>query len=374
MCRSVGGNVDTWASDHTGPYGLAGEGGDVYGLRMRTNHELLRMHERARQGRRCIAAESPRQARMLSRRYKAGDLMRVYPGMYMRPEYWNGLTPTERVCHLVRSLAYKHPEWVFAGECAACVHGLEVPWVAMRNMVYVIGPFAPSASDCDQLQRIHAYGVQPHCVDGIKVTRLARTVIDCACAMDPYGAVAVLDSAIRKGLTKQELYMACNRLHTDCAAVFRLLPHADQRSENGGESYARAVMTMRLGFAKPQQQVVFVDPLDGCTYRVDYCWRLADGTIIVAELDGMEKYTNPSMANGRSARAVVNEEKKREDGLRRAGVSVIVRFTFDDALHAERLERKLVEAGVPKAAASVQAQMGGQRGDTPEVQLYRGSA
>ena len=173
---------------------------------------------------------------MLSRRYRAGDLMRVYPGMYMRPEYWNGLTPTERVCHLVRSLAHKHPEWVFAGECAACVHELEVPWVAMRHMVYVIGPCAASASDCDQLQRIHAYGIQPHCVEGIKVTGLARTVIDCACVMDPCGAVAVLDSAIRRGLTKQELYAECNRQHTDCAAVFHLLPHADQRSENGGDT------------------------------------------------------------------------------------------------------------------------------------------
>ena len=112
-------------------------------------------------------------------------------------------------------------------------------------------------------------------------------------------------------------------------------------------------MTMRLGFAKPQQQVVFVDPLTGRTYRVDYCWRLADGTIIVAELDGMEKYTNPGMTNGRSMQIVVNEEKQREDGLRRAGVSVIVRFTFDDVLHAERLDRKLAEAGVPKAAAEV---------------------
>lgn len=223
----------------------------------------------------------------------------------------------------------------------------------MRHMVYVIGPCAASASDCDQLQRIHAYGIQPHCVEGIKVTGLARTVIDCACVMDPCGAVAVLDSAIRRGLTKQELYAECNRQHTDCAAVFHLLPHADQRSENGGESYARAVMTMRLGFAKPQQQVVFVDPLTGRTYRVDYCWRLADGTIIVAELDGMEKYTNPGMTNGRSMQIVVNEEKQREDGLRRAGVSVIVRFTFDDVLHAERLDRKLAEAGVPKAAAEV---------------------
>lgn len=351
--RTVGESVDMGASDHRGPDGLAKEGGDGYGLRMRTNHELLRMHSQAQQGRRCIAAESPRQARMLSRRYRAGDLMRVYPGMYMKPEYWNGLAPTERVCHLVRSLAHKHPEWVFAGECAACVHGLEVPWIAMRHMVYVIGPCAASASDCDQLQRIHAYGIQPHCVEGIKVTGLARTVIDCACVMDPCGAVAVLDSAIRRGLTKQELYAECNRQHTDCAAVFHLLPHADQCSENGGESYARAVMTMRLGFAKPQQQVVFVDPLTGRTYRVDYCWRLADGTIIVAELDGMEKYTNPGMTNGRSMQIVVNEEKQREDGLRRAGVSVIVRFTFDDVLHAERLDRKLAEAGVPKAAAEV---------------------
>lgn len=309
------------------------------------------MHEEAQRGRRCIAAESPRQARMLARRHKAGELLRMYPGMYMKPVYWNRLTPTERVCHLVRSLAHKHPEWVFAGECAACVHGLEMPWVAMRHRVYVIGPYAPSTSDCDQLRRICAYGIQHHTVDGIKVTGLARTVIDCARTMEPCGAVAVFDSAIRKGLTKQELYLECNRMHADCAAVFGLLPYVDPDGENGGESYARAVMTMRLGFVKPQQQVVFVDPLTGHKYRVDYCWRLADGSIIVAELDGMEKYVNSTMTRGRSAQIVVNEEKKREDGLRRAGVSMIVRFTFDDVLHAERLERKLVEAGVPRTTA-----------------------
>ncbi|MUH60022.1 CTP synthase [Bifidobacterium sp. GSD1FS] len=208
-------------------------------------------------------------------------------------------------------------------------------------------------TDSKQLRRIYCSNVETERVNGVPVTTLARTALDCVFTMEPCAAIAILDACFRAGLTQQELLQECVENGMDCSAVLTLLPHVNPSSENGGEAYAHAVITAQLGFRKPQQQVELIDPLTNNTHRPDFYWVLEDGTIIVAELDGSEKYVNPQMTGARAIHEVVADEREREKSLERAGVKRIVRFTFDEVLHSDQLRDKLLDAGVPTDFKSV---------------------
>ena len=140
-------------------------------------------------------------------------------------------------------------------------------------------------------------------------------------------------------------------------------------SENGGESFARGTM-IDLGFMVPELQHEFVAPNSRVKYRCDFLWRVSGGGLIVGELDGYDKYfvdsTNSTHANinfnsssdtqmlrNSYNQAAINRnidrQAERESVLfRECGVSKIVRFNFADVVGVKNLERKLVEAGVPR--------------------------
>ena len=106
-------------------------------------------------------------------------------------------------------------------------------------------------------------------------------------------------------------------------------------------------MIIELGFVVPRLQYPFDNPdSPSGSYRADFTWLLPDGRIVVGEYDGMGKYVaTPSRS---SIQAAVHAERRREDHLRSQGVDAIVRFEFEDVCHPERLERKLLDAGIPK--------------------------
>ena len=113
------------------------------------------------------------------------------------------------------------------------------------------------------------------------------------------------------------------------------------------------------GFAPLAQQVEFVDPQTGKRYRVDFLWRTRNGRIVVVEFDGLVKYRDPQMMDGRTLGGVIDDERERSEGLKRAGVDVIVRIRMDDLHDLEGLKQRL-EGGRCAAAARVAA--GGQTG------------
>ena len=286
----------------------------------------------ARRQQRCICASDSRQAKMLARRCAGGELVRVYRGMYAHAQFWRTLPPPVQIVYLARALAKSHPDWVFNGETAACVRNLQIPWHALTHRVTIACTAGPQKSDGPRLQRIRHPNMRAEIIDGIPVTPLVCTASDCVLTMEPCAAITALDGCFKTGLSTRELLRECAANGTD--AVVTLLPHVNPASENGGEAYAHAVMTARYGFRKPQQQVPLTDPQTGHIYRADYYWVCDDGTVIVAELDGAQKYIDPQMTGSRSVHAVVADEREREKALERAGVHRTVRFTFDDVSHS----------------------------------------
>ncbi|MCI1212119.1 MAG: hypothetical protein LKF93_09820 [Bifidobacterium tibiigranuli] len=188
--------------------------------------------------------------------------------------------------HLVRALARLHPDWVFAGVSAAAILGLEHSWRLHRDgLVYIATAGSANASDHSKLRRIYVsaerLGEQLWRHGGVLVTSPAQTLVHCAARYPFIHAMPLVDSALRQGLTKKDAVAAAcgqvvNRKSVDVAEVGMLLRYADPLSENGGESFCRAV-TIEEGFPSPQLQQEFVDPRNpSVIYRVDFVWYLPD--------------------------------------------------------------------------------------------------
>ncbi|WP_225431688.1 hypothetical protein [Bifidobacterium platyrrhinorum] len=104
-----------------------------------------------------------------------------------------------------------------------------------------------------------------------------------------------------------------------------------------------------LKFAVPQLQVEFDNPGNpSMPYRVDFCWRLADGRVIVAEYDGMAKYADTGNPNRASLQAKLDHSRTRDRHLTEQGVTSLIHVFYEDVVNPRRLENKLGSAGVPR--------------------------
>ena len=186
----------------------------------------------------------------------------------------------------------------------------------------------------------------PAQVDGIPVTTLTRTALDIALRSPFVDAVGSVDWALWR---KNPYAVTVDDLSRELELFantrgFRRIAHAanfaSSLSDSFGESEARAVIHL-LGFTAPEQQVEFRD--DQGLIEPDFYWR---GIRTAVEFDGKVKYTRNEFTHGDPGE-VAWREKKREDRLRRMDVSVY-RILTEDVKRPQRLERVLLEAGVPR--------------------------
>lgn len=299
----------------------------------------------------CLHSYSELVHKDLRRRLKLGQVVEPLPGLYARKEYWDGLNRGQRTMHKIRGLSRLRPGWVFCGPSAAFVLGASVSWSCLEPIEVV------SSSGHRSLLggRVHgryandddAYGVYS---DGIWTTSPLRTALDCARRMPFRDAVAVVDSLMVSGrFSKEEFLSYVDGLAGGFRGVARareVASFADVRSGSGGESVARAAM-WELGFAAPELQVSFCDPIDGSEYFVDFLWRLPDGRTIAGELDGGEKYVNPKMTGGKSVLEVMRDERRRESRVT-ASCDAVVRFSPADVADNRRFSQLLDAFGVPR--------------------------
>ncbi|MDF7664447.1 hypothetical protein PT282_07225 [Bifidobacterium sp. ESL0763] len=319
---------------------------------MKKHKELEILAERAESERRCFFGATDSQRKALRRRRKAGELVSPYMNMYARTHYWRQLSPPERMLHLIRALAMRHPRWVFAGSSAALVWGFDCPWSMFADgKVTVANEGSASHSKCSRLEYRGVSWLRVGKHGGIRVTDPARTVVDCGMRYSFAQGLAVADSAMRLGLVHgDDVVKACRGLHHVKPKVGRLVRYANPLSENGGESLCRAVI-IESRFMLPQLQRVFVDPADvSGVYRADFSWHFRDGRVVVLEFDGMRKYDDTDMTGNRSTREVVHAERERESALMRAGVTDILRTDYREVRNRAPLIAKLANAGIPRFA------------------------
>ena len=164
-------------------------------------------------------------------------------------------------------------------------------------------------------------------------------------------ALAVADFALRLGGGRASAFVShVRRIGGNlegAAHAMRTMHYADARSESGGESIARAAM-IQHGFALPELQVALPRPLDRRrSYRVDFLWTRLDGSRVIGEFDGMQKYEDAALRGGRTPMRVLADEQHREAQLTLYGMP-IMRFSSKDVANTGRFVKLLDQYGIPR--------------------------
>ena len=313
----------------------------------------------AEHDRRCIICSDKTLGRELARLAKAGELVSTWRGMYASPEVWNELKPTEKTRRIVRTLAQKYPDWTFCEVTAALMHGLEVTYQDLLPLHVAVTNDCRSRSS-KMIRRHPMTLVDAVEADGVRVTALKQTVLDCLSELDFKRALAIADSALRVGgMTKDELenYIKGQK---DCRGRDRALEvvaWANPLAANGGESVARASI-IEQGFMVPDLQVAVPNVIEGGEpYYADFMWNLADGTRVAGELDGLDKYVDPKMTGGKSVARVMSNERRRESRLGAANIRVM-RFSYAEVEDADKFWRILTAYGIPRGPARPHGKVG----------------
>jgi predicted transcriptional regulator of viral defense system len=250
---------------------------------------------------------------------RQGALVQVRRGVYARAEMAAQVMTEPGGDHLLQTagmLATLGPA-VASHESAAIIHYIDL--LATPRIVTLTRPPGGNRSARARVRFHYAQLPTGHetIVYGMRVTTVARTVIDLARTLEFRAGVVTADSALRlKLVTKSELESVLADLprRTGRSRAAEVIAFADGRAESVLESLARVVFR-DCGLPPPDLQVWVGGPT--AVGRVDFLWRQHR---TVAEVDGMMKYKNPE-------RAVLQLERDRQ--LRDAGYEV-VHFTWQD--------------------------------------------
>ena len=292
----------------------------------------------------------------LHRRVESGELVRVARGVY-RPPVPASVRPGPardlRYLHRVQAaqLVANEP-LLFARHSAAVLWQLPVV-DAWPPAVHVIVPTAAGGRSTAGLKR-HTVGPVASVVLGeMRVTTLARTVVDIARTATLREAVSMADAAlhglrdrsgrvIRAPISKADLLAELGDARSGNGVVKArvAIEIADGAAESVGESCSRVVMH-QLGLAKPRLQVSFSDRF-GKIGTVDFWWPEFN---LIGEFDGGVKYEDPVFLAGRTPHEALHDEKRREDRLRGLGHGV-TRWGWATATSLPRLRDHLRAAGV----------------------------
>jgi hypothetical protein len=263
------------------------------------------------------AGVSPGRIRRL---VQQGVLSPVGRGAYVRGALAAKLGPRgQHVVRVASLLAAAQPGAVGSHESAAIIHKLDRlgPWPAGLTVTHPPGGGRTASGPG---VRVHVAALPAGHVtvrDGIRVTTVARTVVDLARTSSFPAGVVAADSALHARLTtKNEL----RAVLADCvrwpglAQARLVVEFSDGLSESPLESISR-VAFREQGIPPPEPQAWVGEDDQGVIGRVDFLWRKS---ATIGEADGAVKYADPQ-------RAI--QQLQRDARLRKAGFEV-VHFTW----------------------------------------------
>ncbi|MEV6773159.1 hypothetical protein AB0N05_31445 [Nocardia sp. NPDC051030] len=271
---------------------------------------------------------------------------RVRRGHYLRTEV--ELSAEEQHAVLVRAVVEAaSPESVVSHSSAAVLHGLPV----LRHLLERVHLTRNRQGGGRTSRQLLLHGIsitddEIVLLEGMRVTSVARTVIDLARSLPFEWAVMVGDAALHADLVdsaalSEQLLRAGRRTGVQRARA--VLPFLDGRSESPGESWTR-VLLHQLGLPSPHPQAELWTDTGNWIARVDL---LLPELGIVIEFDGAIKYQS-DLRNGRPLEQVILDEKKREDRIRALGW-LVVRITWSDLHSPDRLRTRLASAATTAA-------------------------
>ena len=313
--------------------------------------EMASLFSRSEKRSTCVVPPNARVRESLRRQVEQGKAVRPAKGIYARSSYWCSLPKHQRALHLMRALQELHPNWVFCHESAALALGLPIS-LDRADTIHVVTSRANRNASCGAISWHIVENDKSVTVRGLRVTSLARTAYDCMRTSGFKHALAAADGALRLTGERPSSFVSrfkrMNKGHAGVRHALRTMYYADARSESAGESFARATM-IELGFALPQLQVELPQPFNrGHAYRVDFLWTRLDGSKVIGEFDGMQKYEDAALRKGRSSLRVLADEQHRESQLTLYGMP-IMRFSYRDVMEPNIFEALLRRYGIPQS-------------------------
>lgn len=158
-------------------------------------------------------------------------------------------------------------------------------------------------------------------IEGVPATTAARTAVDLGRWVTFLSAVVVVDSTMRRGVTRgqlEDVIVRCRRwpgIRNARAAV----AFADPRAASALESISRVVFH-QMGLPAPELQVPLGPDPDWPVGIVDFYWEEFG---VIGEADGLLKYDDEDEPQALRA------EKLRQESLEALGY-IVVRWTWDD--------------------------------------------
>jgi hypothetical protein len=234
--------------------------------------------------------------RGLESKVNAGELVKVWPGLYGRGE----------IDDLVRLRALDLRAGVRVPIClatAARAHGFDTEDVAD---LHVLNPVRHQLRCVDGLFVHRRDGAPLTVVEGRLATAPAWTAVEVARGLRRPRALATLDAALRSGTCdRRELRAAAARQagRRGIVAVRELIPFAASEAESPMESEARLVM-IDGGVPTPVLQHEVIDR-DGRLWRLDFAW---PDQMFAVEYDGFDFHSDPeALRRDRQKRAALHE-------------------------------------------------------------------
>ncbi|MBS7548729.1 type IV toxin-antitoxin system AbiEi family antitoxin domain-containing protein [Dietzia sp. Marseille-Q0999] len=283
----------------------------------------------------------------LGRAVASGDLIRLRPGFYV-DRSTRELGREER--HLLMVLAADRALGcpVFTHWSAALVLGLP-GWDLPLGTVSLSRAGHAQRSRTTRLTR---HDVTPlaeddvHVVDGLRVTRPERTIVDVARACAPPASVAVADAAFKaEAVNATSVDDALSRAagRSGVTRARAALARVDARSESVAETRSRLIFA-DYGLPEPQTQVDIFDTHGNFVARVDFLWPELG---LIGECDGFGKYLDG--ADATEARRRLGVEKDRDAALMALGYRVL-HWRWADLDKPRLLVQRLRSVMYPAAA------------------------
>lgn len=288
-----------------------------------------------------------------ARAVRAGSELRIARGAYLPRELWVASDKRGRYLLRIRAVAEtRRLPPVLSHWSAAAVHDLPVVGAWPARVHLIVGKTSGGRS---------RNGVVKHnlrlddrdvvVVDGLRVTSLARTIVDVASLNNPLSAIAMVDRVLHvDGRSRTQVLMGKGELLEMWESMLPFRGHARSRdliefgetaADTPIESVSRFHMRL-IGCPRPRLQTPFFDS-QGFIGRPDFDWPDFGH---IGEADGARKYLDPAYREGRSADEVVHDEKVREDRLRAVSRG-FSRWPWTVARNPGALRQLLASAGLP---------------------------
>lgn len=280
-------------------------------------------------------------------------LVRVAPGSSVPAAAWAGLPPIDR--HLIRVVEAAdrtRGKVVISHHAAAAVWGIDVlgDWPTLIDTT-VPRRTGGRGSGIFARHTLTARDVETVPWRGHELTTPAQTALDLARTIGFTPAVTAVDQVRWRGRAGGPLATGAGieqvRAHAEARRgdprARRVLEFSTDLSDSVRESQSR-VLLHQLGFPRPELQQSFRLP-GGTRVRTDF-WFAEYAH--VGEFDGLSKYLDPAMTEGRAAADVLAAEKDRGDRLARL-VRRVSRWRTPDLEDPRRLYDILTGDGLPSA-------------------------